>query len=98
MLLKFQTNFTFPLISIVTTVSWEYKFIFPDFNSFNFKCVKEKTHISCLFSHRQAEYSAREYNVMTVSIFFGERVMSRGCEGPAQWRLVAAPPSALRLL
>jgi hypothetical protein len=39
-----------------------------------------KLHISYLFSHSQAEHSAGEYNVMTVSIFFGERVMSLGCE------------------
>lgn len=30
--------------------------------------------------YSRAEHSAGKYNVMTVSIFFGEKVMSLGCE------------------
>lgn len=44
MVLKFKTNFIFPLIHIVTSVSWSINSFFTDFNSFNFKCVKKTTH------------------------------------------------------
>jgi hypothetical protein len=48
-LLKIETNLNFRLIFILTSISWEYKFNFTNFNSFNFKCVK-KIHILFIFS------------------------------------------------
>lgn len=65
MLLKFKTNFTFHLIATVTSISWEYKFIFPDFNSFNFKCVfKKKKKPTYPIYFLRAKLNTQQENIM----------------------------------